>query len=248
MLEVDLSKIKLKPDSTILENIRFNISDNNVYTIIGKNGTGKTTLIKALTSLLNKNIYSVEGKVLFQNKDLLSLNKNELLLVRRNKIKYVFQDAINGFDPLKTFKFYFNKLLKDNEEIDQLLDYFILPNSKELFKLYPYEVSGGMAQRINFILALLTRPEIIILDEPTSGIDTAILYLFIERLKAFTRVNDNAVLLVTHDFTFAQKVSDKIAFISGNGLTDFASPDDLLNNNSNAALNVLLESYKQLIS
>ena len=124
-------------------------------------------------------------------------------------------------------RYYFNRLAKDKEEINILLSYFILPHYSELCKLYPYEVSGGMAQRISFILALLAHPEIIILDEPTSGIDPAISNLFLLKIKEFVSQGDHSVLLVTHDINFAEKISDEIAFLSDGRLSRFYPKKEL---------------------
>src|SRR3990172_5221725 len=142
--------------TTLLNDVGFKLDKNQIYTIVGKNGTGKTTLIKSLTGLLDKRFYAISGKVIFEGKDLLSLDDQELKIIRRQKIKYVFQDAQNSFDQLKKLKYYFKNLNKPLSEVDETLAYFLLPKSLELYNLHAYEVSGGMAQRISLALSLLT--------------------------------------------------------------------------------------------
>ncbi|MGA7722827.1 MAG: ATP-binding cassette domain-containing protein [Ignavibacteriaceae bacterium] len=228
MLEAGIKEILLLIGKrVILSNISFKLKNNCIHSILGLNGSGKTTLIRSLTCLLNPQFYSVTGNIFFEGKDILTLNKNELHLLRKNRIKYVFQDAVNSFNQLKIFGYYFEKLVKDKEEIDSLLSYFILPRYSELYKMYPYEVSGGMAQRISLILALLAQPDIIILDEPTSGIDPAIANLFLLRLKEFVSRGNHSILLVTHDINFAAKISNEIAFLSNTNLSKFRSNAEL---------------------
>ncbi len=249
MLVADIKKLSLKGKRTILSSIEFELQKNSVFTIIGENGSGKTTLIKSLTGLLNPRFYSVTGTVIFEGKDILSLDYNSLLQLRREKIKYVFQDAVNSFDHLKKFDYYFNRLAKDKNEIDPMLEYFLLPGIQEMLKLYPYEVSGGMAQRLSFVLALLAHPEVIILDEPTSGIDLAISNLFLLKIREFVEdINgqNRAVLLVTHDLDFAKKVSDEVAFLNDGRLSKFYPCKEFFNPNGNEIVNAFLESYKQL--
>ncbi len=248
MLNIELKKVKLKNGRDILGNISSVINPNGIFSIVGKNGTGKTTFIKSLTNLLDDKHYSVDGRVVYNGRDILSMDNKELSRLRKYQIKYVFQDAINSFDPLRTFKFYFNKLAKDDGSIDKLLDYFLLPRKKELFRLYPYEVSGGMAQRINFVLALAAEPEIIILDEPTSGIDSAVANLFIEKMRDFVQYGNNAIILVTHDLSFAGKVSTSIAFLANGSLTDFQKPEIFFLGNRDPELDSVLNSYGKLIS
>lgn len=249
MLDVEIKNLLLKQKDgfkTILRDISFSLSANSIYTIVGKNGSGKSTLIKSLTGLLDKRFYTIEGEILFNTKSILSLNQNELLEVRRKNIKYVFQDAVNSFDHLKKLGYYFNKLVKNIEETEELLSFFLLPESSRLFKLYPYEVSGGMAQRISLILSLLTRPELIILDEPTSGIDSPIASLVLLKLKEFASLNNNSVLLVTQDLLFAKRISDKIAFLKDCNLTNFLSVSDFFDNEKNRNQNSFLSSYTEI--
>lgn len=224
MLSAEIKNIRLinsRSDRTILKNISFELPDNSVFTILGKNGSGKSTLIKSLTGLLDKNFYSVSGNVTFNGENITGYDYRKLLQFRKHKLRYVFQDAPKSFDPLKKLKYYFDLCPSSEKEIDETLAYFLLPERKNIYTMHPYEVSGGMAQRISFALALLSGAEIIILDEPTSGIDKAIANLFLLKIRDFASLGNNSVLLVTQDVVFAQKVSDKIAFLSEGSMSEF---------------------------
>jgi ABC-type glutathione transport system ATPase component len=222
MVSVSIKQVKLREinsERILLENIRFELEPGKIYTILGKNGSGKSTLVKSLTGLLNGKFYSVDGNVFFEKEDVLAMPQEKLLLLRKNKIKYVFQDAANSFDPLRPLQYYFD-LINQKNETGALLEYFLLPKHEELFKLHSYEISGGMAQRVSIVLSLLARPRFLILDEPTSGIDPAITNLVLLKLKDFV-LEGNSVLLVTQDIVFAEKISDRISYLSGRKLTPF---------------------------
>jgi len=237
MLNVLLNKVSVTKENKeriILKNIAFELDGGKIYTILGKNGTGKSTLLKSLSGLLDNRFYSVNGKVFYNDKDILSLKLEELQKIRRSDIKYVFQDAVNSLDHLKTFNYYFKPLLsliwkgaegEVKNEVDGLLEFFLLPDSKKLFKMYPYEVSGGMAQRISFVLTLLAKPKIIFLDEPTSGIDAPIVNLLLIKLKEFVS-NGNLALMVTQDLELAKNASNKIALLSDGTLSMFSTPKE----------------------
>ena len=251
MLDISIKNLWLKNRDgckIILKDISFVLPANNIYTIVCKNGSGKSTLIKSLSGLLDKRFYTIEGQILFNSKNIISLNQNELLEFRREKIKYVFQDAVNSFDHLKKIGYYFKKLVKDSGETENLLNYFLLPEPGKLFAMYPYEVSGGMAQRISLVLTLLTHPEIIILDEPTSGIDAPIANLVLLKLKEFASTDSNSVLLVTQDMLFAKRISDQISFLKDGSLTDFLSVPEFFNNIINENLDSFLNSYSEVSS
>lgn len=224
MIRTELKKISIvnnHQERILLKDIFFELKPNKIYTILGENGSGKSTLIKSLSLLLDKRIFNVEGKIFFNSRNLFELTDDELLLLRRKNIRYVFQDCINSFDPLKTIGYYFENLVDDNSKLPSLLEYFNLPSVKELSKLYPYELSGGMAQRIAIVIASISNPQLLILDEPTSAADTAIINLLIHFLKDYVSKESRTVLIVTQDLLFAKKVSDEIASIKNNSLTDF---------------------------
>jgi len=182
---------------------------------------------------------------LFKDIDLLNCTNEKLREVRQHNIRYVFQDAVNSFDPLKKIRYYFDLTNVSPLKIEELLLYFLLPNYKKLSALCSYELSGGMAQRLLLVLALLANPDLLILDEPTSGVDYAVMNLILLKIKNYVRDNDKSVLIVTQDINFAIKSSDYIAYLSDGKLTKFynknefaISPDDNLKN--------FIQSFKEI--
>mgnify|MGYP000302486592 CR=1 FL=1 len=108
MLNVSLNYVRMNNSNNLLSNIKFQLKESLIYTILGKNGSGKSTLIKSFTKLLDRRCYKINGEVIFEGINLLTLSNNALLKIRKDKIKYVFQDSINCFDHLKRFEYYFD--------------------------------------------------------------------------------------------------------------------------------------------
>jgi len=249
MLKVNIENITISNSADnylLLHDISFETNYGKVYTILGRNGAGKSTLIKSLTNLLDENIFSIKGNVYFEGKELIRCSENVMQSIRESSIRYVFQDAVNSFDPLKTFKYYFNNSSADKINLDELLSYFLLPQYDEIAKLFPYEISGGMAQRLSIILALLAEPELLILDEPTSGIDYTILNLLLFKLNQFTKEEKKTVLLVTQDIKFAGKVSDEISFLSNGTLLPFKPKDEFFKQTDGVVLQSFIKSFSEL--
>jgi len=247
MLKVDIENISRKDGDksvNVLSDIHFTLLPNNIYTILGKNGSGKSTLIKSITNLLNKNIFTISGKVLIDNKDILTMDEQSLAVLRMNNIRYVLQDLTNNFDPLKKLKYYFDLCSTDETKLNTLLKDFLLPDLKTISKLYPYEISGGMAQRLSFLFAVLPNPKLLILDEPTSAIDYTNINLIKLKLDEH-KANGNSALIVTQDIQFAKEVSDEIAFLSNNTLTEFKSKDIFFNQSEQSYVN-FLKAYGEL--
>ncbi len=118
-------------------------------------------------------------------------------MIRKTEIKYVLQDLTNNFDPLKKLKYYFEKSgIDENIISSDILKSFLLPEYNIISKLYPYEISGGMAQRLSLMLAMLSNPKLLILDEPTSAIDYANINLIKIKLEDFAQQNYGLLLLL----------------------------------------------------
>lgn len=248
MLNADIKSVSVFNDGesrVLLQNIRLDIEKGKIYSILGKNGSGKSTLIKSLTCLLQGDLYEVKGKVLFEGKDLLQVSEESLREIRKNKIRYVFQDAANSIDPLKKIKYYFDLSNVSPLKIEELLQYFLLPEYKRLSGLHCYELSGGMAQRLLIVLALLANPDLLILDEPTSGVDYAVMNLILLKMKNFVKDNDKSVLIVTQDINFAIKSSDFIAYLFEGSLTKFFVPNELLESND-IKVKDFINSFKEI--
>lgn len=250
MIRINIESITLREETgskILLKDVRFTLEKRNIYTILGKNGAGKSTLLKSLTKLLDASVFSVAGSIEFEGTDLLPLSQNNLAEFRKTNIQYVFQDPVNSFDPLKKIGYYFNLYSFDEDEIKKEFAFFNLSEPPKIFQLYPYEISGGMAQRIAISLALLKKPKFLLLDEPTSGIDNDTISLVKKRLKEFILQNGSTVLIITQDLSFAEDFTDFIAYLDEGILSEFTTYKDFFDEES-APVKNFLNAYKQLNS
>ena len=167
-----------------------------------------------------------------------------MILIRKNEIRYVLQDLTNNFDPLKNIKYYFDISGLSEEPISKQLKELLLPDYKTISQLYPYEISGGMAQRLSFLFAILPKPKLIILDEPTSAIDYTNINLI--KLKLDEHISlGNSALIVTQDIQFAERISDEIAFLANQTLTEFRTKESFFTAPDPSYLK-FIETYNEL--
>lgn len=228
MLQVNISSIVRRvsnQEHLVLRDLNFSIESGKTYTILGKNGSGKSTLIKSLTNLLDPRTYLVYGNANWNGKNLILLNNDDLQFIRKKEVRYVLQELNGNFDPLKKIKYYLESTGIEKSECNRTLLEFLLPDYESLAQLYSHEISGGMAQRLSLMLAMIVKPKLLILDEPTSAIDYTNINLVKIKLEEHKRLN-NASLIVTQDINFARVISDEIAFLDNGMLSSFNPATD----------------------
>ena len=247
MLRVENLNITLESEQktlNLIQNVSFNLQEGNIYSIIGQNGSGKSTLLKALTNLLNQKEFKITGKVFWNSSDLLNIDCKKLLQIRQSEIKYLFQDAIGCFDPIKKIEYYFTNYAQ--HEVEIFFKQLYLENYNRIKTLYPNQLSNGMAQRISLSLAFLAEPKLLILDEPTSALDYPSQKAIFDNIKKFVEEKNGIVLLVTQELSFAEKISDKIAFLHDKELSQFYNAEEIWNIKDDEYIDRIIKAYKRL--
>ena len=238
----------------VLDDISFDIDKGQVLSIIGRSGCGKTTLLRSLNYLesIDEGEVYLEDELLLSNK--FPKKENEII---KKRIHYglVFQ-SFNLFPqytvyqnielPLKLME---EKRKKDNlpslldkpieEEIMGLLEKIGLQNKKDF---YPSQLSGGQCQRVAIGRAMALKPDILCFDEPTSALDPE---LTGEVLKVILELKEKyhlTMIIVTHEMSFAKRISDKVMFMDGGKVVDYGTPEEVFNS-ANKRTQTFLNSY-----
>ena len=235
----------------VLDDISFDIDKGQVLSIIGRSGCGKTTLLRSLNYLESID----DGKGFLENELLLSNEfpkKENDIIKKRIHYGLVFQ-SFNLFPqytvyqnielPLKLME---EKRQKDNlpslldkpidEEVMELLDKIGLQNKKDF---YPSQLSGGQCQRVAIARAMALKPDILCFDEPTSALDPE---LTGEVLKVILELKEKyhlTMIIVTHEMSFAKRISDKVMFMNNGEVVDYGTPDEVFNSNKEVTRNFL---------
>lgn len=183
-----------------LKNVTFSINKGEFVSIIGPSGSGKSTLLNLLGGLANPS----SGKVLLDNKDIFSMKEKELSVFRRRNIGFIFQ-AFNLVPELNVEENIMFPLLLDNKRpdkkyIDELLEILNLSERKHHL---PNQLSGGQQQRVAIGRALVTKPAIILADEPTGNLDTKNSEDVIDLLKLSVSNYNQTLIMITHNQSFA---------------------------------------------
>mgnify|MGYP004457217091 FL=1 len=214
----------------ILQDINLKIEKGNITVIVGQSGSGKSTLLKATLGLLPSNAKIVKGHILFEDT---LLKDEDLDRLRGTKIGMIYQNPLTFFDDFKTIAYHFYEALYYHFHLDEkqaknkaktLLNQVLLDES--ILEKYPFELSGGMAQRVMIALTLSLQPDLILADEPTSSLDVVsqkqLLDLLLDLKKQTT------IVLVTHNIQVAKYLADQIVVIKDGRIIEQGKASQIL--------------------
>ena len=263
LLEIIKFNINYKNSIKAVKDVNFTLEDNQIISIVGESGSGKSTLIRAILKLLPMGGEIESGNIFFLGKDILSLNKNELNSLRGKDIGMIFQDPNSTMDPIKTIeKQFIEYILEHNdmpkkEAIELAKEYLLklnLTDVNRVLKSYPFELSGGMKQRVAIAMAMAQSPRLLLADEPTSALDVTVQAQVIKELKRIRENFKTAIILVTHNMGVASYISDKIAVMKNGEIIEFGDKEQIIKNPQkeytksllNAIINLKQESRESL--
>lgn len=244
-----------KNDRELLNNISFEVPAGEIVSIIGESGSGKSLTAKAMLDLLPNNMTVSSGTIQFAQQNVLEMNKKEKRQYRRKKIGFVFQDMFGTFDPLRTIGQHFKELysadpsISKNEAYERaigLLYNMQLVNPERVYESHPYELSGGMRQRVQLALALSMNPDLLIADEPTTALDTRIQADVLYLIKQWSKRTGGSVLFITHDLGVVAELAHSVIVMKDGRIVESAPVMQLFNEPKHEHTKQLLSHYKKL--
>ena len=200
------------------KNVEFNTKYGESVGILGESGAGKSTVAYAVMGLIEPPNVAT-GEIIYDGKNVLTMSQDELRKFRWNEIAMIFQAAMNSLDPVATVGKNMDELILDKkvvrskEEARELSKKLLttVDLSEEVYKMYPFELSGGMKQRVIISMALATNPKILILDEPTTALDTITQYSVLSTIKSLKNQGRvGGLLLISHDISVQAFMVDRI--------------------------------------
>ena len=201
-----------------VNDLSFDLQKNEVLGIVGESGSGKSQTVLSLMGLLESNGTAI-GSATFNNKEILGLPDKELNKIRGNEIAMIFQDPMSSLNPYITIGDQMTGVLKQHkkqnkkkarERCIEMLDAVRLPNPEKRIDGYSFELSGGMRQRVMIATALLTNPDLLIADEPTTALDVTVQEKILDLILEVTERFSMSVILITHDLGVVARTCDNV--------------------------------------
>ena len=202
----------------VVKNISFDVGAGETVALVGESGSGKSVTSLSVMRLLQPDTSRIEGNILLAGKDILQLSEQEMQKIRGNDVAMIFQEPMTSLNPLYTVGDQICEALLCHRNMNKaeakaealrLMDKVRIPSAASRFNEYPHRFSGGMRQRVMIAMALVTRPKLLIADEPTTALDVTIQGQILDLIKTLQEEEGTSVLFITHDMGVVAEVADR---------------------------------------
>jgi len=242
----------------VLNGVNFYVNKGEKVALVGETGCGKTTTVKSILNILAKQARIKEGQILFKGKDVLNMSKTEIKKMRGTGISMIFQDPTFALNPVFTIGEQLNAVIENSgvEGIEKkeyrkelaikAIEETSLPDAERILANYPFQLSGGMRQRICIAMSLATPRDLVIADEPTTNLDVTIQDQVLRILKDRVEKEGSALILITHSLGVARETSDRIYVMYAGSMVETAPTHELFREQLHPYTQALIECIPKL--
>ena len=242
LLEVDDLKISARRDDDsllpIVKGVSFNVARGEVVALIGESGSGKTTIALSALGYTKPGLEFAGGEVRLEGDDVITMGSDQLRTLRGQRVAYLAQSAAATFNPALTIGEQVTEscVLHDilnqeqaNERAESLYRALELPDPDRLGRRYPHQVSGGQLQRLMAAMALCGKPDLLVLDEPTTALDVTTQIEVLKAFKSVIKQEGSAAIYVTHDLSVVAQIADHIVVLYAGEVQEHGSAEQVVN-------------------
>ena len=216
--------------------VSLTIRDGEILGLVGESGSGKSVTAMAVAGLLPRKQCSFSGQILLDGVELLHADRALLRKVQGKDIGVVFQEPMSAMDPLMTVGRQVEEVLRIHTDLDRearkeralaALTAAELPDPEAVYRRYPHELSGGMLQRAMIAAAIVSRPKLLLLDEPTTALDVTIQAQILDRLKKLNRESGMSRLFISHNLSVVRRLCPRAAVMQRGVLVEEGDIDQI---------------------
>ena len=255
ILDIDRCTIRYRDRRDAVSQLSLSVRQGEIVSIVGESGSGKTTLIRGILGLLPPGGRITAGHIYFDGKDLAGMPDHALQAIRGKEIAMIFQDVGSALDPIRKIRQQYCESIAVHERLPRgerlrlaasMLRRVHLSEAERVLASYPFELSGGMKQRVGIAMGMTAKPKLLLADEPTSALDVTIQAQVVHELKELRDQYGVTIILVTHNMGVASYISDSIGVMCNSRLVEFGPRDDVIYSPKDAYTQRLLDAVPKL--
>lgn len=234
-----------------VRNVSFSVPTGEVFAIVGESGSGKSTLVRAAFGMLKQ--ADISGQILLNGLDISTLSDGDWRKLRGTQISMIFQNPSAYLNPNRTVENHFKDLFRahgesyDSSRVIDMLNLVHLDGGERILASYPFQLSGGMQQRLAIALSLILKPNIVFADEATSALDILVQASVLDLLREVTQALGATVVIVTHNIKAAARIANSIGVMNKGQLVEVGPTEAVINHPKDEYTRVLLDSVMKVV-
>ncbi|MBR1565280.1 MAG: ABC transporter ATP-binding protein [Oscillospiraceae bacterium] len=238
-----------------VKDVSFTLDEGEILGIVGESGSGKSTLIKAAMGLLGPAGLVTRGDIWYKGRNLPDLSEAEIRKLNGPELGMIFQSAGASFCPIRTVGAQLYESMTEHEAIskehfraraEDMLQKIGFENGKRILDSYPFELSGGMQQRVGIAAAMLLNPSVLLADEPTSALDVSVQKQVVEEMLLVRKTFGTAIVLVTHNIGVIGAMADKVLVMKNGETVEYGETRQVLENPKEDYTRTLMSAVPKL--
>ena len=221
--------------------VSYSVEAGKTLGVVGESGSGKSVSAMSILHLIDDNGYIDSGEILFDGRDVSHLSIDEMYKLRGNDISVIFQEPMTSLNPVFTVERQLMEPVMVHQgmskkearaQVIRMLKDVKIPNPEIVAKQYPFELSGGMRQRVMIAMALACKPKLLIADEPTTALDVTIQAQILRLMNELKREHGTAIMFITHDLGVINQMADDVAVLYCGQVVEMATVDTIFDGTS----------------
>ena len=254
MLKLDNVTISYKNVPTV-QNFNLDMKEGQIVSLVGESGSGKTTVIRAVLGLLAGGGKVTEGSITFEGEDLLSYTPEQWRKLRGSDISMIFQDSGAMMNPTRKVGKVFTEYILTHEKISKkeawskgiaMLERMRLPSPDNIMESYPFQLSGGMRQRVGIAMGMTYQPKLLLADEPTSALDVTTQAQIVRQMMELRDDFGTGIIIVTHNIGVAAYMADQLVVMQNGKVVDQGTRDEVMNHPTSDYTKKLLAAVPEM--
>ena len=253
---IEVRGLKIAYEGTeMVHGVDFTLKDGEVLTIVGESGSGKTTVIRAMLGCLPHVGRVTAGEILYDGKDMTKCSAEDWRHVSGKTAAMIFQDSGSMMDPIRTIGEQFVEYIQTHDDMgakeaaaqaQDMLARMHLSNPANVMKCHPFELSGGMRQRVGVAMAMFFKPALLLADEPTSALDVTTQAQVVNEMMDICQKDGTSIVLVTHNLGVAAYMSDQIMVMQNGSVVEHGTAEEVIEHPQKDYTKELMSSVPQI--
>ncbi len=239
----------------VVRDFSMTLGKGEIASLVGESGSGKTTVIRAVPGLLPGGGRVTKGDILFEGKSLLKNTGEQWRALRGTEISMIFQDSGSMLNPIRKIGNVFVEYIRTHEKVSkkdawkkgiEMMERMRLPDGNNIMNSYPFQLSGGMRQRVGIAMAMTFQPKLLLADEPTSALDVTTQAQIVRQMMELRDEYGTSIIMVTHNLGVAAYMSDQIVVMRDGQIADMGERKQILQGGRSVYTRELLDAVPSL--